>query len=680
MSRLKSSLVAKSSTFVLLLFMLVVCVASSVGIIYLFDCGAYFDDGKNQHKDIIENHLYITASDAAYAYEEKTDYDGYHYDYFSKQYDSKSTNVAIKIVDEENKELYSNFKIKDPDYEVEEQINIFLEKEYEKFTKTFMTYQERWETIEAYEDKYYEFNYNAYDEDSDGDGEYECILEATYLVSEPESVTVFASVNDELNVKDELYYKVLLFDTLNGQKYNLILVGGLSLIIAITLFVFLLIAAGHKRDVEGIHLNWLDKIPFDLYVFVAGMIIICGLAFAVEASYQLYDFALILVILVDALFCVCIGLGVVLTFTTRVKYGSWWKNTVIYKVCHLIGKGFKTVWKAIPTMPKAFICIGVVFFLNFILIGIPADGFAVIVYIIEAAIAIPFITILLLQLRKLKNGIDNISKGDLETKIDTSNLILELRECGETINDLTLFLSREVNERMKSERFKTELITNVSHDIKTPLTSIINYVDLIKKKDIKDEELQDYINVLDRQSGRLKKLIEDLVECSKAQTGNVTVNKAPLDIGVLLVQTVGEYQEKLEAGQLSLVVDKPENPIYVLADGRLLWRSIENLLNNACKYSMVGTRVYLSLEQDGKEAIVTLKNISKERLNVSSEELMERFVRGDSSRNTEGSGLGLSIARSLIELQQGKMNISIDGDLFKVELRFGLIDGEYINA
>ena len=223
---------------------------------------------------------------------------------------------------------------------------------------------------------------------------------------------------------------------------------------------------------------------------------------------------------------------------------------------------------------------------------------------------------------------------------------------------------------MKSERFKTELITNVSHDIKTPLTSIINYVDLIKKENVTDPTLQEYVEVLDRQSNRLKKLIEDLIEASKASTGALSVNMEPVDAAVILDQVVGEFREKLEARGLSVVVNAQQPPVMILADGRHLWRVMDNLMGNIAKYTQTDTRVYIDMKKEGGWVQMTFRNISREQLNISSQELMERFVRGDSSRNTEGHGLGLNIAQSLTKLMGGNLHIEIDGDLFKVKLFF----------
>ena len=276
----------------------------------------------------------------------------------------------------------------------------------------------------------------------------------------------------------------------------------------------------------------------------------------------------------------------------------------------------------------------------------------------------------LIQMKRLQEGGKHIAEGDLDYQINTEHMLPALKEHAADLNRINEGVSKAVNEKMKSERFKTELITNVSHDIKTPLTSIINYVDLLEKEEIPNENAKEYLEVLERQSARLKKLIEDLIEASKASSGSLSVNLEKLEAGVFLVQTVGEFKEKTEKNKLDLQIKKPEEPIYIMADGRHFWRVIDNLMNNICKYAQPETRVYINLEQTGEKVQITFRNTSRYPLNISSEELMERFVRGDSSRNTEGNGLGLSIAGSLMELMHGKMHLVVDGDLFKVVLEF----------
>ena len=262
-----------------------------------------------------------------------------------------------------------------------------------------------------------------------------------------------------------------------------------------------------------------------------------------------------------------------------------------------------------------------------------------------------------------------MSKGDLDTKVDDRMLIGGFKDFAGELNDLAGVAVLAAQKQLKSERMKTELITNVSHDIKTPLTSIINYVDLLQKPH-SEQEQEAYLEVLSRQSLRLKKLIDDLMEMSKASTGNMTVEITRMDAAETVNQALGEFADKLERAELTPVFRQPEDTVEMLADGRLVWRIMSNLLSNAVKYALPGTRVYVDLLKADGKVIISMKNISREELNVNADELMERFVRGDASRNTEGSGLGLNIARSLMELQKGELQVLVDGDLFKVTMIF----------
>jgi signal transduction histidine kinase len=278
------------------------------------------------------------------------------------------------------------------------------------------------------------------------------------------------------------------------------------------------------------------------------------------------------------------------------------------------------------------------------------------------------------QRQWLKDGIERIAGGELSYKIDTEKLSGLNTEVADAINNIGDGLYHAVDESMKNERLKTDLITNVSHDIKTPLTSIINYVDLLQREQIDDPKVQEYLKILEAKSQRLKQLTEDLVEASKVSSGNVKLNFERLNFVELVNQTSGEFAEKFEAAGLIEVKKCPDEPVVIRADGRSLFRVIENLYNNTAKYALAHTRVYVDLKVEGTMAVFSIKNVSRQELNIKAEELTERFVRGDISRSTEGSGLGLSIASNLTELMHGTFEIYLDGDLFKVTVQFPVIN------
>lgn len=297
-------------------------------------------------------------------------------------------------------------------------------------------------------------------------------------------------------------------------------------------------------------------------------------------------------------------------------------------------------------------------------------GVIVCIYVIGKLLAMAALAFFVIQCQELYRCAEAMSEGDIDRKVDTSHMIWAFKAHGSHLNRMGEAVSKAVDARMRSEHLKTELITNVSHDIKTPLTSIINYVDLLEKDNLDAATQAEYIEVLSRQSARLKKLIEDLVEASKASTGNIQMNFSSLDANMLLEQAVAEYEDKLAAQGLRMVFKKSEGAALITADGQQLWRVFDNLLSNIRKYAMPKTRVYASVRTDNRHVLIEFKNISREELDISSEELMERFVRGDSSRNTEGSGLGLSIAKSLCTLMGAEFSLDIDGDLFKATICF----------
>lgn len=465
-----------------------------------------------------------------------------------------------------------------------------------------------------------------------------------------------------------LYWAELIYNC----RYQLIVIAAVSFILCLVLFIFLLCAAGHRAGSEGIVPSFVDKIPFDLFTLLMIVAISCLWAILAEMSYDsiLLIMLACLVILVAALLI----LLYIMSFAVRVKLGGVIKGCIIYKVLAWVWRLIRSVCHAIaelvrgmPLVPKSCVAVAVILLLELISVN---SG---VVWLITNALLAAALIYAAICAKKLLTAGQKLAAGDESCVVDTAKLYGPFREHGEDLNTIRDGVSLAVEARMRSEHFRTELITNVSHDIKTPLTSIINYVDLLGKEKPENEKMREYIDVLQRQSARLKKLIDDLLEASKASTGNLTVNAEPCDVGVLLDQTLGEYGEKLSAAGLEPVLTKPEKPVIIMADGRHMWRIFDNLLNNICKYSQRGTRVYLEVcERDGK-AVVTFRNISSRQLNISSDELMERFVRGDSSRNTEGSGLGLNIAQSLAQLQKGTMELTVDGDLFKVTLTFDVV-------
>lgn len=485
--------------------------------------------------------------------------------------------------------------------------------------------------------------------------------------------------------------------------------------------VFLASSVGHRRDKadEELTPNWCTAIPFEITTTAAAFLIAVAVGLWLEGMdmyfYSRYSTYLDLCRFSFIACCTAVFMlftGWFMDLALKIKLGRWWEKTLCWKlgiisiklvkwlwvnlvirlwglciraICGVFSflrgfikklvtaireliTGIPLVWKG--ALALAVICIGEL--IGIVMIGVVREELLML-WILEKLLLVPLCIYLLICMKKLKIGGKALAEGNLAYHVNTEKMVLDFKEHGENLNKIAQGSAVAVDQRMKSERMKTELITNVSHDIKTPLTSIINYTDLISKEEPGSEKIAEYTEVLQRQSKRLKKLLEDLLEVSKASTGNLDVLLSPCDARTLISQTEGEYEEKLEASELKIVVNIPEEPLYIMADGRRIWRVFDNLMNNICKYSQPGTRVYVGLERVGHEAVITFRNTSKDELNITADELMDRFVRGDSSRNTEGSGLGLSIAKSFTELQHGTMELSIDGDLFKVILRFPAI-------
>ena len=493
-----------------------------------------------------------------------------------------------------------------------------------------------------------------------------------------ETFTVDGYLSDRLPAGSELALRLELYYLLHSLSF-----GGtaaltvFSFVLSLAALVFLFCAAGHKAGREGISLNWQDRIPLDLYLCLAGL-----LACLIPVPYLAYYggmLALNITILCLTVWAeTALALALLLTLAARFKKGKWWRNTVCWRLAHWCKKLWNRFWggcmELIHILPMTWraiwLVLGVLLAQSALTACISAfyDGFffVPVVVAMDAALLVGAAW-LTRQLQMIRDMGSALAAGELEAHLDTEKMYFDVKRHAEDLNAIGVGMNKAVEQRLKSERLKTELITNVSHDIKTPLTSIVNYVDLLKKEEL-PPAAQEYLMVLDRQSHRLKKLTEDLVEASKASTGNVAVNLEPIVVNEIIHQAIGDYDEKLAAGKLEVIVNTYEGNLMVLADGRLLWRVLDNLLSNVCKYAMAGTRVYVDLAARDGKAVLSMKNISRDPLNVGAEELMERFVRGDASRHTEGSGLGLNIARSLMDLMGGSFALYVDGDLFKAEL------------
>lgn len=497
-----------------------------------------------------------------------------------------------------------------------------------------------------------------------------------------ENYLYFVSVDKDFPVLDRIKQEKLVYDKFEPWLVPVMAGSVLALILALAGVVILTIGAGRNNEDKKVHLNFFDRCYTEIVAVVVFMIWLMGTSVIVQA---MDDEEMRIVWKTIGFGALGLWFGIWflagwLSLVRRIKARSLWRDSLLRHILLLVRKCFSKCSDLLVFLGgnmisrvKIILLFGIFIFLQFMFTGMTVEGGSALSLLLMIVMDCAVLYYLIKKAwgrEQIIAGLKKITDGDLQYKIPTEKLSGEQEMVADYINHIGEGLDAAVENSLKNERMKTELITNVSHDIKTPLTSIINYVDLLKRENPEDPKIRGYLEVLENKAQRLKVLTEDVVEASKASTGNIALEMTDLNFIELVHQVIGEFEEKFEERNLTMVVHFDEEEAIICADGRRLWRVLENVFGNVSKYAMENTRVYVDVKVDRPNVQLSLKNISAQPLNISAEELAERFIRGDVSRNTEGSGLGLSIAKDLVQLQGGEFKLYLDGDLFKVTIEF----------
>ena len=494
-------------------------------------------------------------------------------------------------------------------------------------------------------------------------------------IDDAKNFSVYTSLENDLTYYDQYRTNKTVFDMAQILYKPALYLLPLSIVAVLVLLIMNCFLIGLRNEKGEVILNAFDKTPLLVALIILFILSMIGCGFLIALTSE----NLTLILSGIAIGAVIVYISFVFfleTIIKRIKSKTLFRNTITYRILRWI-KSLITSMTRNANMTVKLILIFIAFgILNIIGFGLSINNEPIGFFILIAIWVYAFAKMhqWLVRYIEIKNAINEIYIGNTEVHLDEKRYKGSLNSMAIQVNDIAGGLSNAIQEKLKSERLKTELITNVSHDIKTPLTSIINYVDLLKKEKMPNEQAEEYLNILDNKSQRLKRLTEDLVEASKASSGNIKLNIEKLNVNELLKQVSGEFEDKFKSRNLEEVMSLPEKNVYINADSRYMYRILENMYSNTSKYAMDNTRVYIDVIPNNNRITIQMKNISKEKLNISTEELMQRFVRGDSARNTEGSGLGLSIATSLTTLQGGTFNIYLDGDLYKVIIEFDMIN------
>ena len=578
-------------------------------------------------------------------------------------YTEGSTNLTYLFADKETQTIYTNKKAYSSYAQLEQNLEkIFKEKAYA------VVYPELSECVTNIPGADLQVWNHTIDQSFD-------TKDFVFAVSVDTKFSVADSMADEAENYET--YSKLMFPMLAGAIFGSVLwlIG----------MVWLTVTAGRRPEDEEIHLNGFDRWYTEIAagtvigIWLAGTIISGTLIANSSLGYSHVVVTVIVICLICGTYTMAWFLIGYLSLVRRIKAGTLWKNSLIRKVLKWIGKcsgklaDFARAFSRNTAEKIKVLLVGGAFlFLQFLIIGCVFSGAGVFLLALMAVDVAAMIFVIRKAdgLDLIMDGLKKISDGELQYKIKTDTLTGKQKVMAEYINNIGSGLDAAVENSLKKERMQTELITNVSHDLKTPLTSIINYVDLMKRENPTDPKIQEYLRILDEKSQRLKVLTEDVVEASKASTGNIKLEMNDIDFVEMVQQVIGEFEEKFKEKNLTMMVHFTDEPSIIYADGQRMWRVLENVFGNVVKYAMEGTRVYAEISNRNKKVTFSLKNISAQPLNISADELTERFIRGDVARNTEGSGLGLSIAKSLTELQGGEFKLYLDGDLFKVMITF----------
>lgn len=497
-----------------------------------------------------------------------------------------------------------------------------------------------------------------------------------------ENYLYFVSVDKDFPVLDRIKQEKLVYDKFEPWLVPVMAGSVLALILALAGVVILTIGAGRNNEDKKVHLNFFDRCYTEIVAVVVFMIWLMGTSVIVQAMDD-EEMRIVWKTIGFGTLGLWFGIWFLagwLSLVRRIKARSLWRDSLLRHILPLVRKCFSKCSNLLVFLGgnmisrvKIILLFGIFIFLQFMFTGMTVEGGSALSLLLMIVMDCAVLYYLIKKAwgrEQIIAGLKKITDGDLQYKIPTEKLSGEQEMVADYINHIGEGLDAAVENSLKNERMKTELITNVSHDIKTPLTSIINYVDLLKRENPEDPKIRGYLEVLENKAQRLKVLTEDVVEASKASTGNIALEMTDLNFIELVHQVIGEFEEKFEERNLTMVVHFDEEEAIICADGRRLWRVLENVFGNVSKYAMENTRVYVDVKVDRPNVQLSLKNISAQPLNISAEELTERFIRGDVSRNTEGSGLGLSIAKDLVQLQGGEFKLYLDGDLFKVTIEF----------